>query len=720
MMNALPRTENLRRLFEPSSVAVLGASDSPSKVGSRPILLLQKYGFAGDIYPINPGRAEIAGLKAYPDLAALPQVPDVVVFCVPAKDVVAAVRQCAERGVGAAIIYTSGFGEIDEAGRETEQELRAIASESGLIVCGPNCQGTANFHNGAVLNFTSALMRERLPSGNIGLVTQSGLVGGLMVTSCCERGLGIGYLVSTGNEAGMTLSDAIRHMAGDERIRAIAGYVEQVRDLPAFREAVLLARRNGKPVFVLKVGRSPDAARAAASHTGSLAGAAELYDAAFAEMGVIVAESLEELSDLTMAFATIASKPAGKRVGILTNSGGLGVFSADEVFRQGLSMAAFAPSTNEAIAGRLPDFGSAANPVDISTQAFSDIDAVGSHLDHICADDGVDMVAVTFGLQFLNARPLAEHIIRVSARTDKPLFVSWVSSDEAAAAALRAAGIPVFSDPARAIRCARHLADFAALPVSGGSDVVAPELPESVLCALREAATSGGALSEHAMLRVLARAGLPVPSMRLCSDGPSAAAAFREIGAGAVAVKIASPDIVHKSEAGGVTLNVTTAAATRAAAEAMLTSVRSSHPEAKIDGVIVAEMIGGGSEVYIGAKRDPLLGPFVMVGFGGIFIEIMNDIAIAPAPVSADQAEALIRKLRAFAILDGARGKPPADIAALADVVVKVSMLIAASSDLAELDLNPVVVRPRGQGVVVLDASAMISRFEVLTKPRSA
>ena len=396
-------------------------------------------------------------------------------FCVPAKDVVAAVRQCADRGVGAAVVYTSGFGEIDDAGRQAEQELRAIAEQSGLIICGPNCQGPANFFNGAVLNFTSALMRERIGSGNIGLVTQSGLVGGLMVTSLSERGLGIGYLVSTGNEAGMTLSDAIRHMAGDDQVRVIAGYVEQVRDLPAFREAVLLARRNGKPVVVLKVGRSPDAARAAAAHTGSLTGDAEHYDAAFAEMGVVVAESLEELTELTVAFATIARFPAGRRVGILTNSGGLGVFSADEVFRQELSMAVFAPSTVAAIAGRLPAFGSAANPVDISTQAFSDVDAVGSHLERICADDNVDLVAVTFGLQFLNAEPLVRHIIRVSGETGKPLFVSWMSSDETAAAALQAAGIAVFSDPARAIRCARRLADFAALAVHAAAGAGAAE-----------------------------------------------------------------------------------------------------------------------------------------------------------------------------------------------------------------------------------------------------
>ncbi|CAO3425932.1 acetate--CoA ligase family protein [Azospirillum doebereinerae] len=702
------RAANLARLFEASSVAVLGASDNRSKVGSRPITLLRKYGFAGRIYPINAKRDAIAGLRCYADLAALPEVPDVVVFAIPARDVPAAVADCAARGVAAVVVYTSGFGEIDEAGRAVEDELRRVARDSGMILCGPNCQGVANFHNGLVLNFTSALMGEPVPSGGIGLVTQSGLVGGLIVTDCLKRGLGIGYLASTGNEAGMTLADAIGHMARDPRVRVIAGYVEQVRDMAGFRRSVEEARRNGKPVVLLKVGRSPDAARAAASHTGSLAGAAELYDAAFAAMGVVVVDSLEELIDLTMAFATVRHLPRGPRVGVLTNSGGLGVFSADEVFRQDLELAAFAPATVERIAARLLDFGSAGNPVDISTQAYTDIDAVAAHLGHIAADPAVDIVSVTFGLQFLNAEPLAGHLIRMAGAIDKPLLVSWISSDEAAAQRMQEAGVGIFSDPARALRAARRLADFGALagtpvPVAKeGRDLrPGPLLAEALAAGVSE-------VGEARMLAALAEIGLPVPGMRRAAGPAEAAAAFAAMGCAAVVVKIDSPDIAHKSEVGGVRLDVRSAEEAGAVTAAMLDSVRTARPQARIDGVILAEMATGGVEAFIGVKRDPVLGPFVAVGLGGIFVEILKDVVLRPAPVTVAEAEAMIGRLKALPILTGARGRPPLDVRALAEAVATVSRLAAACPELTELDLNPVLVRERG--VVVLDALASVGR----------
>lgn len=702
------RAANLVRLYEASSVAVLGASDNRSKVGSRPITLLNKYGFAGRVYPINAKRDEIAGLRCYPDLASLPEVPEVVVFCIPARDVPAAVADCAARGVAAAVLYTSGFGEMGEAGRAVEEELRRIGGETGMILCGPNCQGTANFHNGLVLNFTSALMGERVPAGSIGLVTQSGLVGGLIVTECLNRGLGIGYLSSTGNEAGMTLSDAIGHMARDPRIRVVAGYVEQVRDMASFRLSVEEARRNGKPVILLKVGRSPDAARAAASHTGSLAGAAELYDAAFAAMGVVVVESLEELIDLTVAFATLRHRPRGPGVGVLTNSGGLGVFSADEVFRQNLTLASFSEETVARISARLLDFGAAGNPVDISTQAYTDVDAVAAHIEHIAADPAVDIVSVTFGLQFLNAEPLAGHLIRIAGQTDKPLLVSWISSDGTAAQRMQDAGVGVFSDPARALRAARRLADFAALsgtPVS----VTDGEAFQPGPVLVRALAENRSEIGEATMLAALAEIGLPVPAMDRAAGPADAAAAFAAMGCAAVVLKIDSPDIAHKSEVGGVRLDIRSAADAEAATAAMLEAVRALKPEARIDGVILAEMVQGGAEAFIGVKRDPVLGPFVAVGLGGIFVEILKDVVLRPAPVSVAEAEAMIGQLKALPILKGARGRPPLDVRALAEAVATVSRLAAACPALAELDLNPVLVRAEGQGVVVLDALASVA-----------
>lgn len=450
----------LDKIFSPRSIAVLGATEDKVKVGSRPIRLLQRFGYGGQIFPINAKRQSVFGLQAYPDLASLPSVPDLVIFAVPAAAVVEAARECAKLGVGAIIVYSSGFAEGDDDGRAMESQLRQLSKESGMLICGPNCQGVANFTQGMVANFTSALMEADVQAGPVALLAQSGLVSGMMLTACLNRKIGISYLVSTGNEAGFTLAQAIGYAASDPAIKVIAGYAEEIRDFEAFREAAEIARRHAKPIVLLKVGATPAAAGAARLHTASDTGDPRAYDQLFDELGIVSVETVTELVELTAAFAQSQALPRGRRVGILTNSGGLGVYSADILSQAGLVLEPFSKETTNFIRERLLVFGSAANPVDISTQAFVDPHSVTAYLERICLDPDVDIVSVTFGLQFLNATEVAEGIIR-AASLGKPIFVTWMYSAPEPEAALLAAGIPLFNDPAMALRCAGKMAGFA-------------------------------------------------------------------------------------------------------------------------------------------------------------------------------------------------------------------------------------------------------------------
>lgn len=702
------RSQNLVRLFKPRSIAVLGASEQTSKVGGRPLAMLKKYGYAGKVYPINPKYAEVQGWRCYGSLADLPEVPDLVAIAVPAAHVVAAIETCARLGVGAAIIFTSGFGEMGTAGRSMEAQLRRIATETGLMVCGPNCQGIANFFDGAVVNFSSALGGGLLKPGNVGIVAQSGMFGGLIIAECLRRGLGVGYLVSSGNEAGMLFSDAVDFMASDPAIKVIAGYLEAIRDIDAFRRAAAKARRNGKVIVILKVGRSPGAAAVAASHTGSLAGAAELYDAALTEMGVLLVDSLEELVDTTVACAQIKLPVAGRRVGILTNSGGLGVFSADEVDRQDLVLAQFDARTVEKISEKLPEFGASSNPVDITIQALTEVDSVGANIRLIAEDPNVDAVIVALGLQYANVERLCDYLVEIAATSEKPLIVGWVSSDEAGGKRLARESVPIFEDPARALRALRRLVEFSDL-LRKDEGAACAELPAGVevaLSALFARAQSAGQLviGEADLRNLLQSAGIGLPQLERASDPDEAMRAYERFGGARVVVKIDSDDIAHKSDIGGVRLGIASASAAREATLAVLEAAREHAPGARIRGVTLSEMVEDGIEVIVGAKRDPALGPFVMVGLGGVLVEALKDVAFCPAPIDEVRALALLKSLRGFPTLTAFRGRTAKDVEAAAVVVAAVSRLIAARPEILEIDLNPVLVRDVGKGAVAVDA----------------
>ncbi|MDP6352959.1 MAG: acetate--CoA ligase family protein [Alphaproteobacteria bacterium] len=695
---------DLTPLLKPRAVAILGATADARRVGGRPLSFLRRFGFPGAIYPVNPKYSEIDGARCYRSVADLPEAPDMAVIAIPAKGVIQAVRDCQAAGIPAMTIYTSGFGETGPEGRAVEAELKAVAAEGGSLICGPNCQGVANLHDRMVANFSSTLGRDDIATGPVAFVSQSGLFTGIVAGECHRRGLGLGYLISSGNEAVVDFADLLAYTAADPRTRVVAGYLEGVRDGPRLRAAARVAREHGKPIVVLKVGRSAESAAAAASHTGSLAGSYEVYRAAFRQWGVIEVEDVTELFDLIELFALDTPPSAGDRIGIVTNSGGIGVFCADQVVSQGMTMATFDEGTVARIAERIPAFGSPRNPVDFTLQALDDPKSVGWHLRQVVTDPGVDAVLMFFGVQMLNVEALVGEIVAANTLNDKPIVVGWMLGDPDGPRRLRDAGIACYDDPSRALKAIRALVRHGARPPDIHASPARPS-PASKMVAEARGETS---LGEDAAKQVLAAAGITVTRSILATDAEAAVAAAGEIGL-PVVLKVESSDILHKTEAGAVALDLRDAASVAAAFADVTASARAYLPEARIEGVGVHEMVTGAVELIAGIKRDPTFGPVILLGAGGIMVEVMGDVALRVAPIDRAEARAMIGELAGLALLTGARGRPRADIDAVVEVLVSLSDLALATPSLAELDINPLMVLADGAGVRAADALITIA-----------
>jgi acetate---CoA ligase (ADP-forming) len=702
---AARRQSGLRRLFEPRSVAILGASEMATKPGGRPIVYLSQTGFGGRVYPINPRHAELFGYRCFPSLAALPEIPDLVVVAIPAHAVVDAVRESAAAGVGAMVIYSSGFAELGREGAAMERQIRDLCNETGLVVCGPNCQGVTNLFNGLAVNFSTALSEGQPRPGPVAIVSQSGLVGALATAECMARGLGIGYLVSTGNEAGFEFADAVLYLAEDERVRVILGYLEGVRDVGRFRRAAESARGNGKPLVILKVGRSPQAARVAATHTGAMAVPSRLYEALSEELGIVSVASVEAMIDAALAFARLPQVPRGNRVAVMGNSGGFAVLCADDVHRFGLALAPLAPATIAALARTVPPYIVPQNPVDLVSVPMDDPPAAVRVLDSLAADDATDLILCCFGAVRRNVAALASAVVAFARTSPKPLLVAWLASAAEGMRILEEGEVPVFTDTSRAVRAIKTLVEARTRPLPAPAK---RRLSESILSDLREACARAigrgrTTLGEAEALPLLARAGLSVPRLVRVASPAEAAAAFPSF-QGPVAVKLDCDAVLHKSEIGGVRLDIRSAQECAQACREVLENAARKAPAATPHGVLVAQMMAAGAEVMIGVERDPRLGAFVAVGLGGLFVEVMGDITFHAAPVDPAAARGMLRRLKAFPLLEGARGRAPADIEALADAIAIVSEIAAGVPEIAEMDLNPVIVGAAGKGLAVVDA----------------
>lgn len=685
----------LDALFRPRSIAILGASDDPTRISGRPVRYLIEGGFAGPIYPVNPNRATVQGLTAYKALADVPEVPDVALLAVPAGLTERAVRECVAKGVKAAVIFSAGYAESGDEGLAIQSRITEIARAGGLRLLGPNCLGVFNPQIGFFGTFTQSLDKEMPHAGPLGIVSQSGAYGSHIAYLARSRGIGINYWITTGNEADIDVAESLEWMASQDDIKVIMAYVEGVRDGDRFRRALALAQKNRKPVIMMKVGRSEVGARAASSHTASLAGSDAIYDALFRQYGVHRAATTEEQIDVAYACAR-GIFPAGNKLGVVTLSGGAGVLISDAAERYGMDVAPMPAAAQETLKALLP-FATVNNPVDTTAQALNDMTLLARNIEVMLDQGGYDAL-IGFFTTVPNTRtlsgPLRDAIASGCHRFPDRLIALEMIADREIVRDYEQAGFLIFEDADRGVAALAALSRFGqAFDRARTQPAVAAAEP-----------IGRHALSEHAAKALLGRAGVPFLDERLATGAGAAGDAADAIGY-PVVLKIVSPEIEHKTEIGGVLVGVGDRAAVEAGYATLMARAREHRPDASVEGVLVAPMAGKGVEVIVGVSRDPVFGPAVMFGLGGVHVEVLKDVTFRLAPFDRDEALAMIGEIRGRAMLDGVRGAPASDIEALAALLVRVSEFAAAHADDVEtIDLNPVIALPKGEGVVALDA----------------
>ncbi|HUN70250.1 MAG TPA: acetate--CoA ligase family protein [Burkholderiales bacterium] len=706
----MPEFADLGRFFAPRRVAFVGATEDLAKFGGRCMRLLIDFGYRGDIYPVNPKRAEIFGLRCYPSLADLPQVPDHVGIVLPSGGVRAALEDCVRLGVPFATVFSAGFAETgSEEGKARQQQAVAVARAGGLRFMGPNCNGMINFADAFALTSTAAIKGARRPAGDIGVVSQSGGAGQVNVMwRAQEAGLGVSYQVSCGNDADLDLLDYMAFMVESERTKVVLALAERIPDGERLRALAQRAAALDKPIVMVKVGRTEAGSRAAASHTGSITGADEVCDAALRQMGIVRVTDTSELYETAMLLRT-GRRAAGTRAAATSISGGNLVMVADLGSSVGIDFPPFADATQARLKEFLPGFSATANPTDLTAAAIGRKDTFASVTRILAEDPGIDALVPV--ITFSPADEIRS-IAGVSASSAKPVAILWTGkcSDDASVTpgALVAEGHAVYRDALPCMKALRAAMRYAEFRRHLGRP--APDRPPGIDADAARIVLSGakGALSEHRSKALLACYGLPCTREHLARDEDAAVRLARESG-GAVALKIQSPDIPHKTEAKAIRLGVSGDEAVRRAFREVTDAARAYRAGAAIEGVLVQEMVEGGHEVLLGVSRDPTFGPVLTVGLGGVYVEVLKDLAFRLPPLSAEESLEALRELRAYPLLQGFRGRPRVDIGALAGCIERLSWLAAdLSGEIAELDINPLRVLPQGRGARVVDALVVL------------
>ncbi len=687
-------TDLLQAALDPKSVAIIGASENPNKIGGRPILYMKRHGYKGAIYPINPNRAEIQGLKGYPSLASLPEVPELAIVIVGGDATVASVEECAKLGVKAAIIIASGFAETGDEGRAVQERMVATARAAGMRLVGPNSQGLANFGNGAIACFSTLFIEVEPRDGPVAVISQSGGMAAVTYGLLRGRGLGVRHVHATGNEADINVAALSWAVAHDPGVKLMLLYYENIANPELMAKAAEYARERDLPIVAVKAGRTESGQKAASSHTGSLANEDRVVDAYLRHHGIWRARDPHQLA-LSAEMYLNGWRPKGRRLVVISNSGASCVMGADAAEEFRLPLAPLAPETRRDVAAKLPGFATATNPIDITAALLSNSHLFGDVLPIVAKDPAADLFFINIPVAGAgyDVDAFARDTANFAAETRKPVAVAaWQAPY---AAPFRAAGLPVYENETEALGALAQLAGHTALlarrraPWKAGAPVDVPP-------------GTSAFLNEVQSLELLARHGLPVVAQRLCRTAAEARAAFEALGA-PVVVKACSVDIPHKSEHGLVSVNVTSADDAARIFEAQWKKM--GEMGAARDGVIVAAMRKARRELMIGARIDPDFGPVVVVGDGGKYVEALKDFALLVTPFDADEVKDALRGLRIAPLLDGVRGDPPLDLDALAAAAIGVGRLICgAKGKIASIDLNPVMVGAKGEGVVIVDA----------------
>lgn len=700
---------DLSRLIRPRSIALIGASDRLNSIGERTLTnLLDHSEFEGQLYLVNPGKAEIRGHRCWPSVAALPATPDVVVIAVPASGVLSVAEECVARGVPFAIVLTSGFGEAGEAGEQAQARLKEIAEAGGMRLYGPNCPGLSNVNHRLGLTFSPSFPHD-LVKGPIGLATQGGGLG-RNVMQAMDRGIGIGLWASTGNEVDLQVADFIHYMADAPDIKVIITLLEGIKDGAKFVAAVQRAAANGKPVIALKVGKSAYGQKAAQSHTASLTGSAEVNSAVFRQCGVIEVDDIDELVDTAWLFAR-AMPAASEGVAIYTSSGGTAALTADAVGTAGLTLAEFSPATLEVLGAALPDYAAIDNPVDTTAAVLSDAALIEKTLSAVAVDPNLGCVIVPIALDYGETTiQLARTLIAAQKGCATPIVPIWMSDRLGEGyRMLVEAGFAPPRSVGKGIKAIQRWVEYGRWKRAHGADE-----PMSTTAALPPAASTRS-LSEAEAKQRLQAAGIRLLPCAVAGSADEAIAMAANIGYPVVA-KIASEDIVHKSDIGGVKVGLQDDEQLHQAWQDIMDAARHHRPDARIDGLLIEKMAPqDGLELMIGVTRDPVFGHVLTFGMGGIYVEILRDVTRRTLPLPRGAAAAMIREMRSFALLDGARGRPKADLQALEDLLERISdFVVRHANQIEEMDLNPVWIGAAGDGVLPLDA-VIIERTDLGT-----
>ncbi|WP_066664554.1 MULTISPECIES: acetate--CoA ligase family protein [unclassified Sphingomonas] len=688
---------DLSRLLSPRSVVIVGASPTPGALGNSVLKNLERHGFAGDIHLINPKRDEIEGRPCLKSIDELPEGVDAAVLAIPGPAVLGAVQALAARGVGAAIIFSAGFAEGGEEGLAAQAEVARIAHEHGMVVEGPNCLGMVNYAAGVPLTFVETPVLDLTGKPAVGIVSQSGAMAVVLGATLMSKGLGITVSVSTGNEAASGVEDYVEYLIDDPATPAIAMIVEQFRKPARFLALAEKARAAGKHIVLLHPGTSSAARESAATHTGAMAGDWQLMKAKVERAGVVLVDSLEALGDVTEL--AVRAKPVRRGgTAVLTESGAFKALTLDLAESIGLDLPAMAGATAEAMRAAIPDFIPVSNPMDLTAQALVDPDLYRRTLIPLLADD--NFAALVFGIIQTDpatcARKFPAIIEAVTAlNPDKPVIFAGIDDGAEVPteyiAGLRAIGVPYFPSPDRAFRALRHLGKLAERDFATAEAApVTLELPS-------------GVIPEYRAKQLLAPVGIPFPSGGFAASAGEAKAIAARVGY-PVAIKAQSAELSHKSDAGGVILNIADDAALDAAWERLFANVAAYDAAIALDGAQIEAMGKRGVELIIGARNDPEWGPVILAGFGGVTAELLHDVRLLPHDLTHGAIVAELRALKQGALLDGYRGSPALDVDAVAALIAGLGRVLAGTPSIREIDLNPVVVYPRGEGVVALDA----------------
>jgi len=695
----------LEMFFNPRSVAVIGASATPKKLGNDVMKNLISGGFKGDIYPINPRTPEILGFQAYPSVLDVPGPVDLVVIVVPAKVVPSVLEESGKKGVRGAIIITAGFREAGPDGVAAEDEIVEIAKRYGIRLVGPNCLGV--IHTYASLNASFAPVTPA--KGSIAFMSQSGALGTAILDYAAAENIGFSHFVSLGNKADVDDVSLLEAWGEDDDTKVIIAYIEGVGDGAAFIDAATKATRK-KPIIAVKSGRTASGSKAVSSHTGSLAGSDVAYDSGFTQAGVLRADSVQELFDYSTAFA-YQPLLKGNRIAIVTNAGGPGVMATDSLERNGLALATLSAETEATLGESLPPAANVHNPVDVLGDAKSDRYATALQL--VLDDPGVDGVLVILTPQAMTeCEETAERVVEVSKKATKPIMACWMGGTRTKKGNRLLADnqVPTYPFPERATSALGAMLKYHNVLQLPAGEVMRYDVDKTAVANLfAEVRKDGRTTIGDAEAQVILKAyGIRTPLSDVGATPDEAVALCNEIGY-PVVMKIASPDILHKSDVGGIIVNVKDDDEAREAFDTLIERAKAHKPDAVVWGAQVQEMVTDAREIIIGMNRDPQFGPLVMFGLGGIYVEVLKDVTFRVAPMSAYQAKSMVESIRSYPLLRGVRGQAPADLDAVVDTILRISQLVTDFPEIAELDINPLLVRNEGDGAVAVDMRLALS-----------